>query len=322
MIGGRGIAAVAALIAFAGCQDIDRKSPHGDRLPVLALNFVQPALQPDSTEPESSQNNAVVELATVGTRQQGGWIRGRFTKPVRSAQLGGVELVLDDDGRFFAGFDRDAPAEMMLVAIRSDGSEYRTSIRLAPRAWKIEHVDVARRPSGSSEVWWKKREPEWKAIVAARANDTGAQGWRQQFIWPVKGRVSGRFGSQRIYRGEPGSYHSGMDISTGEAGTPYVAPADGVVVLAADDFSLEGKLLIIDHGQGLNSAFLHSSRLLVREGDVVRQGQHIGDIGASGRATGPHLHWSIKWRDARLDPLLFVEPGGEAITIPVIPDQD
>ena len=101
-----------------------------------------------------------------------------------------------------------------------------------------------------------------------------------------------------------------MDISTGESGTPFVAPADGVVVLAVQGYSLEGNLLIIDHGQGLNSAFLHASRLLVKEGDQVTQGQHIGNIGSSGRATGPHLHWSIKWNDARLDPLLFVPPQG------------
>ena len=100
-----------------------------------------------------------------------------------------------------------------------------------------------------------------------------------------------------------------IDIATGESGTPFVAPADGVVALAAEtEFSLEGYLLMIDHGNGLNSAFLHCSKIAVNEGDVVRQGQYIGNIGASGRATGPHLHWSLKWRDARLDPLLFTGP--------------
>jgi murein DD-endopeptidase MepM/ murein hydrolase activator NlpD len=97
-----------------------------------------------------------------------------------------------------------------------------------------------------------------------------------------------------------------MDIATGASGTPFVAPADGVVVLAAESpFTLEGRLLIIDHGMGLSSAFLHGSRLAVKVGDVVRQGQYLGNIGMTGRATGPHLHWSIKWRDSRLDPLLF-----------------
>ena len=135
-----------------------------------------------------------------------------------------------------------------------------------------------------------------------------ADGWRHRFIWPVKARISGLFGSQRIYRGTPGSYHSGLDLAGG-AGTTYVAPADGVVVLAArEPFTLEGYLLIVDHGMGLSSAFLHSSELLVREGDEVRQGQTIGRIGATGRATGPHLHWGLTWRGARLDPLLFTGP--------------
>src|SRR5690606_27377564 len=138
-----------------------------------------------------------------------------------------------------------------------------------------------------------------------------SEGWRQDFIWPATGRISGRFGSQRIYRGEPGAYHSGLDIATGGSGAPFVAPADGVVVLASETpFSLEGNLLIIDHGMGLNSAFLHCSSIAVREGDRVRQGQHIGSIGATGRATGPHLHWGIVWRGARLDPLLFTGPMG------------
>jgi murein DD-endopeptidase MepM/ murein hydrolase activator NlpD len=117
------------------------------------------------------------------------------------------------------------------------------------------------------------------------------------------------FGSQRIYRGEPGAYHSGLDIATGASGTPFVAPADGVVILAAKEpFTLEGHLLMIDHGMGLNSAFLHCSQLLVEEGDRVRQGQLIGRIGATGRATGPHLHWGMKWNNARIDPILLTGP--------------
>ena len=129
-------------------------------------------------------------------------------------------------------------------------------------------------------------------------------------MWPAIGRISGRFGAQRIYRGTPGSYHSGIDIAPGAngggSGSPYVAPADGVVILAAEaPFTLEGNLLMIDHGNGLSSAFLHSSKLLVKAGDVVHRGQAIGLIGMTGRATGPHLHWSLKWREARLDPILL-----------------
>ena len=182
-------------------------------------------------------------------------------------------------------------------------------LEIAPRDWDIQHVNVARRAGVASETFMERRRPELQRIAAARAAESAAEGWRQDFIWPAEGRISGRFGSQRIYRGEPGSYHTGLDIATGGSGTPFVAPADGVVVLAAEEpFTLEGHLVIIDHGHGLNSAFLHASEIDVREGQRVEQGQRIGQIGSSGRATGPHLHWSLMWRDARLDPLLILPP--------------
>ena len=154
----------------------------------------------------------------------------------------------------------------------------------------------------------RRRPGELAQIEAARAIESPVEGWRQRLVWPVTGRISGLFGAQRIYRGEPGSYHSGVDVAR-PSGTPVVAPADGVVVLAAaSPFTLEGNLLIIDHGMGLNSAFLHLSRIDVPVGTRVRQGQTVGAIGATGRASGPHLHWAMKWRDARIDPLLIAGP--------------
>lgn len=256
----------------------------------------------------ASTPNAAATFLYSGELTQGGWIRGQSPAGAVSARLGDQALVLDAGGRFFAAFDRDAGPAARLVATLADGRTVESALTISPRAWDIERVDVPRTQGRTTEEFWRIREPELARIAAARARDHDVGGWRQDFVWPVKGRISGRFGSQRIYRGgEAGSYHSGLDIATGTGGTPYVAPADGVVVLAAGEpFSLEGLLLIIDHGGGLNSAFLHSSRLYVREGDLVRRGQHIGDIGATGRATGPHLHWSLKWRDARLDPLLFL----------------
>ena len=288
-------AGLAALILTAGCQKSENKRQSGDRLPILAMNL------PNEAVPNS-------EFVVSGELTQGGWIRGRVPDGAISATLDGAELKLDAVGNFFAGFDRDAGTKIMLSATLANGEEVQTQMTIAPRDWQIEHVNVARRPGGSSEAFRKRRAPELEAIYLARQEETEATGWQQEFIWPVTGRISGRFGSQRIYRGEPGSYHSGLDISTGKSGSAFVAPADGVVVLAVQDFSLEGNLLIIDHGQGLNSAFLHASRLFVKEGDSVTQGQHIGNIGSSGRATGPHLHWGLKWNDARLDPLLFVPP--------------
>lgn len=248
-------------------------------------------------------------VALAGERTQGGWVRGLAPAGATSVTFEGRALPLAADGSFFAAFDRDAGGEAQLVARLANGRTVSEAITISPRAWQIEHVNVARRPGGASDSFMARRAPELARINAARSVDHAVEGWRQRFIWPVKGRISGRFGSQRVYRGEPASYHTGLDIATGESGTPFVAPADGVVVLAAETpFSLEGHLLMIDHGNGLNSAFLHCSKLAVREGDVVRQGQYIGNIGATGRATGPHLHWGMKWRDARLDPLLFTGP--------------
>jgi len=261
---------------------------------------------PQTVTPPAASGPA--DFVVAGELEQGGWIRGQAPFGTVTARLGEQELALDEEGQFFAAFDRDAESMAQLVAVRADGSTLTKDLTVAARNWQIERVNVARRPGGASESFMRRRQPELDAIWDARTANSAADGWREDFIWPVTGRISGRFGSQRIYRGEPGSYHSGLDIA-GSTGTPFVAPASGKVTLATSrPYSLEGYLLIIDHGDGLNSAFLHLSEILVDEGEFVEQGQLIGRIGSSGRATGPHLHWSIKWHLARLDPLLFVGP--------------
>ncbi len=250
------------------------------------------------------------DFAIAGRLTQGGWVLGAAPLGARSVALDGQELPLDSGGQFFAAFDRDSGRSAMLAARLADGRRVTLPLAISPRPWKIEHIPIGPRPgTAPSEVFLRRRAGELARINAARRIDSESEGWRQNFIWPAKGRISGLFGSQRIYRGTPGSYHSGTDIATGASGTPFAAPADGVVILAATSpFTLEGNLLMIDHGMGLNSAFLHCSQVLVREGERVRQGQIVGRIGATGRATGPHLHWSIKWRGARLDPMLFTGP--------------
>lgn len=296
-------AAMLAACAASASEDSTLASE-----PAAALPPPPPA---PVAEPQAVIPSGPVSFEFDGQLTQGGWIRGQAPAGAVTAMLGETELQLDAKGRFFAAFDRDAGAAARLSATNAQGLTITVPLAIAPRSWNVEHINAARRPSGPSEAFMARRKPELERIAAARAVNAKSDGWRQNFIWPVTGRISGRFGSQRIYRGEPGSYHSGLDITTGTSGTPYVAPADGVVVLAAQaPFSLEGHLLIVDHGMGLNSAFLHSSKLEVGEGDVVRQGQVIGRIGATGRVTGPHLHWSIVWRGARLDPLLFVGPDG------------
>lgn len=302
----RWIASLTALLTAAGCNSGVVASEPGRGEP----GSPSPALVPATSRTASPQRGGATDFAMTGEMTQGGWLRGAAPAGTVALSLAGAPVALAADGSFFVAFDRDAGPEAPLVARLADGREVARSLAIAPRAWAIEHVDVPRRPGGPTEAFMELRRPELARIAAARRIGSDSDGWRQQFIWPVTGRLSGRFGSQRIYRGgEPGAYHSGTDITTGTAGTPFVAPADGVVILAAETpFTLEGHLLMIDHGMGLNSAFLHCSQLLVKEGDRVRQGQVIGRIGMTGRATGPHLHWSIKWRNARLDPILFTGP--------------
>lgn len=243
----------------------------------------------------------------TGQLTQGGFIRGQMPAGTQSARLGETQVAIAPDGRFFAAFDRDSPASVTLRVTYGDGREHARPLAIAPREWNIQRINLPLTGSVPAADFWERRKPELDLIAAARARVTPATGWQQDFIWPVRGRISGLFGRQRIYRGEPASFHTGIDIAPGP-GTPFAAPADGVVVLARSGFSLEGSLIILDHGAGLNSAFLHASQILVTEGERVQQGQIIGHVGATGRATGPHLHWSLKWHDARLDPLLFTGP--------------
>lgn len=266
-----------------------------------------PAQSPGPTA--TLQQTVVPGISVRGPATQGGWLRGKVAPGTRALLLDGQPIAIAPDGGFFIAFDRDAGPSATLSVTLENGVTLSTPIAIAPRAWNIEHVNTPLRPGGMPDAEYERRRAaELARIKAARAIETGAQGWRQMFAQPAAGRFSGKFGSQRIYRGQPGAYHSGLDIAGG-AGTPFSAPADGVVVLAAQDpFTLEGHLLIIDHGMGLTSAFLHASALKVKEGDVVRQGQVVGLIGSTGRATGPHLHWGMVWKGRRLDPLLFIPP--------------
>ncbi len=256
------------------------------------------------TAPAAAQTiGQTIEL--TGTPGQGAVMTGIAPPGTATLTLNDVPVRVAPDRAFVVAFDRDAGPGATLVATLADGRRIVRTLAVAPRAWRIERLPTLPRVSQPSAEFQRRRAPELTQIAAARARTSDAQGWRQRFVWPVRGRVSGLFGSQRVYAGEPGAYHSGVDVAR-PTGTAVAAPADGVVILAAAaPFTLEGNLLMIDHGMGLNSAFLHLSRIDVAVGDRVRQGQVVGAIGMTGRATGPHLHWGMKWNEARIDPLLL-----------------
>jgi murein DD-endopeptidase MepM/ murein hydrolase activator NlpD len=130
---------------------------------------------------------------------------------------------------------------------------------------------------------------------------------RSGLSWPATGRISGVYGSQRFYNGTPGSPHYGVDVAR-PTGHPVVAPGPGIITLAEPDLFYSGGTVILDHGYGLSSSFLHLSEVLVEVGDEVAQGTWLGKVGATGRATGPHLDWRMSWFDQRIDPQLLVPP--------------
>ena len=259
--------------------------------------------------PDPVPSAVVNGISLTGTPTQGAVLLGKVAPNALSLTLNGVAVRVASDGGFIIGFGRDAPAHAALRATLSDGRVSDLLLSVAPRAWQIENIAGVPRFAQPSEEFARLRGPELAQINAARRVDAAVGGWRQHFVWPVTGRISGLFGSQRSYaNGEKGDPHSGVDVAR-PTGAAVVAPADGVVVLAADHpFTLEGNVLMIDHGMGLNSAFLHLLRIDVKLGDRVRQGQPVGAVGMTGRATGPHLHWSMKWQDQRIDPLLIAGP--------------
>jgi murein DD-endopeptidase MepM/ murein hydrolase activator NlpD len=273
-------------------------------LPVISADIPAAAVShPVAADPAPLA--APGRFALRGSLIQGGIAIGTVPYGTTLLALDGMSLPVAPDGRFLIAFDRDAKASATLVATLNDGSVVRERLTVAPRAWDISRLSTLPKLPVPQPEFDRLRPAELAQINAARRMQTDAQGWRQTFLWPVTGRISTLFGSQRIYKnGEAGSFHSGVDVAR-PAGTPVLAPADGVVILAAaEPFTLEGRLLMIDHGMGLNSAFVHLSRIDVRLGEHVRRGQRIGAVGMTGRATGPHLHWGMKWRDARIDPLL------------------
>lgn len=275
---------------------------HLVRQAALALClFLSPMAQAEDAAP-----SAPIQLDRVAV--QGGYVLGWAPKGTVDLLLDGRAVPLAADGRFALGFGRDHAASAELTARLGTGEIVRQTIPIAPRQWQVENLPSLPRVSQPSAEFLARRPGEVAQIEAARKSISSQTGWRQPFIWPARGRISGIFGAQRIYAGEAGVPHNGVDVA-GATGTAIYAPANGIVILAAaSPFTLEGNLLMIDHGMGLNSAFLHLSRIDVAVGDVIRQGQPIGAIGMTGRATGPHLHWGMRWLDQRIDPALVAGP--------------
>ncbi len=263
---------------------------------------VAATVQPTSSASAAADARVVFPAAV----QQGSLVLGKVPADAR-VRYGTRELRPTNYGTVVFGVGRDETGAVKVDITLADGRTQTARIAVTPRDWPVENVrgvppkTVEPPPEIAARI-----EREQAQVTAARARDDDRVDFAQAFVWPVKGRISGRFGNQRVYNGVPKSPHSGMDIAA-PTGTPVLAPAAGVVAFAAPDLYLTGGTLLLDHGHGVSSNFLHLSRIDVKVGDRVTQGQVIGAVGATGRATGPHLHWGMNWFDVRVDPLLVLE---------------
>jgi biotin carboxyl carrier protein len=257
-------------------------------------------------EAQPAQNRAEFPQSV----SQGALVIGKVA-PGSKARYADRDLLVSTNGDVVFGVGRDEKGPVSVDIRERDGHRDRIEIAVTPRDWPVERIEgvppetVEPPPDIAERI---KREQA--RVVAARMRNDAREDFLATFIWPVEGRISGRFGSQRVYvvkgRDVPKSPHPGMDIAVPQ-GTPVKAPASGIVTFAEPGLYLTGGTVLIDHGHGVSSNFLHMSRVDVKVGDRIEQGQIIGAVGMTGRATGPHLHWGMNWFDVRLDPLLLMD---------------
>ncbi len=250
-------------------------------------------------------------LRLEGELAQGHLVVGH-TDPDARVRFDDRTLRVSSEGVFLIGFGRDAATGQRLAVELPDGPRIERELTIAERDYDIQRVDgVPPETVDPPESAMERIREEIRRTRQARLRDDPRTDFRADFQWPLRGPITGVYGSQRVYNGEPGRPHYGIDIAA-PAGTPVRAPAPGRVTLADDAMYFSGGTLILDHGHGLSSAFLHLQRITVERGERVEQGDVIGEVGASGRATGPHLDWRMNLFDRRLDPATLVGPMPEA----------
>ena len=241
-----------------------------------------------------------------GSWQQGGLLLGRI-QPGQRISYQGEELKTTVNGQFLVGLGRDAPEVSTFVVTNAEGVAVETQHIISSRKYTIQRVEgVPQRTVEPPPEQLQRIRADSALVGAARRPVTDKTDFLNGFSKPLEGRITGVYGSQRFYNGVPKSPHYGLDYAA-PAGALVKAPAAGVVRLAHSDLFYSGGTLIIDHGHGLTSSFLHLSEILVAEGSRVQRGEPVAKVGATGRATGPHLDWRMNWRNVRIDPALVLQ---------------
>ncbi|MGI9461244.1 MAG: M23 family metallopeptidase [Alphaproteobacteria bacterium] len=251
--------------------------------------------------------NVPPDFFVRGELQQGGFMIGRLpdisgdypNKTIRSVIFHNYRLPLlskgDDGAKFFIAFERMAPLEQTIVFVLNDGERLVRNFQLRKSQYDIQRIDGVKNkyvnPDPKQVAMIKQQNRQVVALRGTSDNDNFSP--LEEFIWPAEGQISGVFGSQRIFNGEPRRPHYGVDLAL-DIGTPVMAPQRGRVILAKN-FFLSGKTMVIDHGIGVQSVFLHLDDFKAKEGEAVKQGQVVATSGNTGRSTGPHLHWQVNW---------------------------
>jgi murein DD-endopeptidase MepM/ murein hydrolase activator NlpD len=242
----------------------------------------------------------------LGTWQQGGLLLGQV-EPGATVIYQGEIIKTTAEGQFLVGFGRNSPARSTFVITDTEGVAAEAEYDIVPRSYPIQKVEgVPQRTVQPPAGQLQRIRSDSALVVEARRLVTDKTDFLAGFIKPLEGPITGVYGSQRFYNGVPKSPHYGLDYAAPK-GTIVKAPAAGIVRLAHDDLFYSGGTLIIDHGHGLSSSFLHHSEILVLAGRRVERGDAIARVGSTGRATGPHLDWRMNWLNQRVDPALVLE---------------
>jgi len=284
--------------------EVERSEGEGVRWLLCALFVV---FLSACSQGESEAKEPAPPLNCEGVFEQGGAAVCTGI-PNSALVIDGTLVPTNYEGKAIIGFDRDAPS-IVNVGYANVASWFKISLNIKPREYAISRIDGLP-PSQVSTF----SEAQLKRIRASSARKKLGFASRQQMLWfedgfdyPLKQFTkTSPFGAQRILNGEAKKPHYGVDIAA-PVGTPIYAPADGVVSMADDDLYFEGAMILLDHGQGLISMYLHVSAIDVKPGQEVKRGEKIGEVGSKGRSTGPHLCWRLKWRNRHLDPELLTQ---------------
>ena len=245
-------------------------------------------------------------LTLFGEIKQGSLIIGKTEKGA-TVTLNDEAILVSEQGNFAFGFGRDEKKAQTLEVTFKDGSKTTRQLTPAAQKYNIQRVEgIAKKIMQPSKENAARAKKDAALVWNTRNITSNRSDFATGFIAPAKGRITGVYGSQRFYNGKAGRPHYGLDYA-GKTGTPVVAPASGKVVMYVPDMFYSGGTMIIDHGHGVTSTFLHLSASFVKQGDEVKKGQKVAAIGSTGRSTGPHLDWRVNWKHVKLDPALALE---------------